>query len=142
VPTITDREVQLSKPAHRVVLGVLALFSGVVAIALVALFALLAGKAAGAAADRSIAGLMLSLIGAFAVFFAVIFVQGTTSALKPRPELMSLVAWRLLAVTLVFIGIACAVAFHWFSIVLPLTMATICLLREPKVQEWPRALGI
>jgi hypothetical protein len=142
MPTITDREVQLSKPTHRVVLGVLALFSGVVTLALVALFILLAEKATGPAADRSIAGLILSLVGSFAVFFAVISVQGTTSAVKPRRELMSLVAWRLLYTTLVLIGIGCAIAFHWFAIVLPLAMALICLLREPKVQEWLRALGI
>lgn len=142
MPAITNREMQLSKPAHRVVLGALALFSGLVALGLVALFALLVERATGASADRSIAGLILSLIGSFAVFFAVVFVQSTTSALHPRTELMSLIAWRLLAATLVLIGIAFAVAFHWFAIALPLTMALICLLREPKVLKWLRVLGI
>src|ERR1051325_3093834 len=138
MPTITDCEAQLGKPARRLVVGGLALFSGVVALALVALFIILVVKVVNAGPDRSIAGLILSVIGSFAVFFAVIAVQGTTSALKPRGELMSLAAWRLLAATLALIGISCAVAFHWFAIMLPLAMAIICLWREPKVREWLR----
>ena len=130
-----------TRPAPRLVVGILTVVTSTIGLGLILLFVLLAAKTSVSSADRSIAGLILSLIGSFAVFFAAISIQGTTFLFKPRSELMPLAGWRLLAATLVLVGVVCAASFHWFALVLPATMALICLLREPRVQTWLRLLG-
>ena len=139
---MTEDTASSNKTAHRAIVGGVVFAAGVIAIGLISLFVLLAAKISGSNTDHSVAGVILSLIGTFAVFFSVISIQGATFALKPRAELMSLVGWRILVATLILIGLACAVLFHWVALMLPVAMALICLLREPRVQEWLRALGI
>ena len=136
----TKHHVSETGPAPRLVVGIVTLVTGLIALGLIILFVLLVEKTSGLSKDRPIAGLVLSLIGSFAVFFSIVSIQGTSFLFKPRPELMSLAGWRSVAATLIVIGLVCAVTFHWLALMLPATMALICLLREPTVQRWLRAL--
>jgi hypothetical protein len=140
--TMSEKNASGTKSAPRLVVAILTAVTTILCLGLIFLFALLAAKTPGSSADRSIVGVILSLIGSFAVFFAVISIQGTTFLFKARLELLSLAGWRLLAATLILLGLACALSFHWIALVLPTTVALICLLRDPKVQAWLRFLGI
>jgi len=124
------------------VVGIITVVTSIIGFGLILLFVLLSAKTLGSNADSSVAGLILSLIGSFAMFFAVISFQGATFLFKPRSELMTLAGWRSLAAALVLLGLVCAASFHWFAFVVPASIALFCLLREPRVQEWLQLLGI
>lgn len=140
MPTITESGAPGGKPAHRVVVGIFAVLSGVIVIALASLVVLLVQRA-GWSTDPKF-GVVLSLISSFIVFFTVIAVQTTSFVLKPRSELMPLAGWRILAGVLVLIGVVAALLFHWIAMLTWLAMALFCLLKEPRVQAWIRNLGI
>lgn len=140
MPTITESGDPGAKTAHRAVVGIFAVVASAIAVALAALVTLLVARAGFSTEPKF--GVVLSLTGSFAVFFAVIAVQATTFVLKPRGELMPLASWRILAGTLALVGVACAFVFHWIAIMSWLAMALFCLLKEPKAQAWIRKLGI
>ena len=50
-------------------------------------------------------------------------------------ELMSVSAWRRLAIALFVIAAVTGLVFHWFAAVTPSVLAIICLLKDPAVAE-------
>lgn len=140
MPTITESGPPGAKPAHRVIVALLALFALSVAVALGALIALLIERG-GWSSDPKV-GVILSFIASFVVFFGAIGVLAVSVLLKPRTELMPISGWRLLSGSLATLGVFSAVAYHWVAVLPWFAMATICLLKDPKAQAWLRRLGI
>ena len=139
MPTITESGAPGDRTASRAVVGIIAVVAGAIALAIAGMLILLVQRAG--IRFEPMFGVILSLAGSFTVFFAVVAIQGVTFVLKPRGELMSLASWGVLAATLVLIGVACAIVFHWVAVLFPLAMALSCSLKEPRVQTWIRTLA-
>ena len=126
---------------HRVVVSILALVTGVIAAALTLLFVILVARTYGTNADVTVLAILLSMTGSFALFFTVVAFQAITSAVRPRPELMTLTGWRVIAGALAITALVCGVLYHWIAILVPMSLALVCLSRDSKVREWLQALG-
>jgi uncharacterized membrane protein YidH (DUF202 family) len=80
--------------------------------------------------DIEVAALIISVVGAFVIFFGTISWCGIRSIIAGRDEIMSSKGWINLAVVLVVLGIICGLMGSWICFILPVSMAIICLMKN------------
>ena len=71
----------------------------------------------------------------FVLFFGVVAFRGLATLISDSGEVMTIRGWRLLAALLFLCGMVGLVYSHWVALLLPVSMALICLLKDKWVME-------